>query len=133
MVLPEDNLNLFDSESGSAPSRTWSIDKNAGRIAGECDGIASVRQAVEIILNTERYRWQIYRPSSGVEYDGLVGADRGYVAVELGRRIEEALKMDDRVLGIENFSVDFNGSDLSASFTVQTVFGLTDSVEVAIR
>ena len=72
------------------PSRTWYINRETRRIQGEVDGLAAVRQAVEIILNVERFRWQIYRPYSGMQWEGLIGQDPGYVASELQRRITAA-------------------------------------------
>ena len=59
------------------PSRTWYINRETRRIQGEVDGLAAVRQAVEIILNVERFRWQIYRPYSGMQWEGLIGQDPG--------------------------------------------------------
>ena len=116
------------------PGRTWYIDKTTNRIRGECDDWLAVRQAVEIILNVERFRWQIYRPYSGMQWDGLIGQDPGYVALELQRRITEALTMDDRVRGISNFTYTVTGDQLSASLTVNTVFGEYEtSVEVNLR
>lgn len=116
------------------PSRTWYINKETQRIQGEVDGLAAVRQAVEIILNVERFRWQIYRPYSGMQWEGLIGQDPGYVASELQRRIAEALTMDDRVRGISNFTYTVTGDRLSASLTVNTVFGeYESSVEVNLR
>lgn len=113
------------------PSRTWYINKETNRIQGECDGWQSVRQAVEIILNVERFRWQIYRPYSGMQWEGLIGQDPGYVASELQRRITAALTMDDRVRGISAFSYSVSGNTLTASLTVDTVYGDTQtSVEV---
>ena len=115
------------------PSRTWYINKETGRIHGECDGGRSVKQAVEIILNVERFRWQIYRSYSGMQWEGLIGQDPGYVASELQRRITEALTMDDRVRGISDFTYSIEGNTLSASFTVNTVYGSEPtSVEVNI-
>ena len=103
------------------------------RIQGECDGWQSVRQAVEIILNVERFRWQIYSPYSGMQWDGLIGQDPGYVASELQRRITDALLMDDRVRGISDFAYTVEGNTLRASLTVNTVYGDTQtSVEVNI-
>ena len=117
----------------SQPSRTWYINKEANRIQGECDGWQSVRQAVEIILNVERFRWQIYSPYSGMQWEGLIGQDPGYVASELQRRITDALLMDDRVRGISDFSYTVEGDTLRASLTVNTVYGETQtSVEVNI-
>ncbi len=69
----------------------------------------------------ERFRWQIYRPYSGIQWDGLIGQDPGYVASELRRRVTEALTMDDRVQGISDFSCAVRGEALSASVTVLTV------------
>ena len=116
------------------PGRTWYIDKTTNRIRGECDDWLAVRQAVEVILNVERFRWQIYRPYSGMQWEGLIGQDPGYVASELQRRITEALTMDDRVRGISNFTYTVTGDQLSASLTVNTVFGEYEtSVEVNLR
>ena len=131
-VLPTGNLPEVTFQQ--QPGRTWYIDKASNRIRGECDNWQAVRQAVEIILNVERFRWQIYRPYSGMQWDGLVGQDPGYVASELQRRIREALMMDDRVRGISNFSYTVTGNKLSASLTVNTVFGSYEtSVEVRLN
>lgn len=107
----------------SQPSRTWLIDPESGRITGECDGYKAVKQAVNIILNVERYRWQIFQPYSGMEWEGLLGQDPGFVAAELQRRLEEALTVDDRVTGVDDFSYTVQGQTLTASFTVATIYG----------
>lgn len=133
-TLPTASIDLSTGVSFvSQPSRTWYINKETGRIQGECDGWQSVRQAVEIILNVERFRWQIYSPYSGMQWEGLIGQDPGYVASELQRRITDALLMDDRVRGISDFSYTVEGNTLRASLTVNTVYGDTQtSVEVNI-
>lgn len=116
------------------PSRTWYINRQTGRVQGEADGLAAVRQAVEIILNVERFRWQIYRPYSGMEWSGLIGQDPGYVASELQRRLRDALRMDDRVRGISDFSYRVKEDSLTASLTVNTVYGDTQTtVEVTLN
>ena len=124
-TLPTSTIDLSAGVSFvSQPSRTWYINKETNRIQGECDGWQSVRQAVEVILNVERFRWQIYSPYSGMQWDGLIGQDPGYVASELQRRITEALKMDDRVRGISGFTYAVEGDMLRASLTVNTVYGV---------
>ncbi len=116
------------------PSRTWYINRQTGRVQGEADNLAAVRQAVEIILNVERFRWQIYRPYSGMEWSGLIGQDPGYVASELQRRLRDALRMDDRVRGISDFSYRVKEDSLTASLTVNTVYGDTQTtVEVTLN
>lgn len=133
-VLPQSSVNLTNGvEFVQQPSKTWYIDKTSNRISGTVDGLAAVTQAVDIILNVERFRWQIYQPYSGTQWDGLLGQDPGYVASELQRRITAALTMDDRVKGISNFSYTASGDILTASFTVNTVYGDTQTtVEVNV-
>lgn len=131
-VLPQSPTDL---SSGvvivQQPSLTWYINKETNRIQGNTDGLEAVRQAVDVILNVERFRWQIYSPNSGMLWAGLIGQDPGYVASELQRRITDALSVDDRVRGISDFSYTVDGNSLSASFTVNTVYGSTQTtVEV---
>ena len=115
-VLPENSIDLSGGvEFVAQPSLTWKI--------GTCDGYDAVKQAVEIILNVERYRWQIYQPASGMQWEGLVGQDAGYVATELQRRLQDALLADDRIIGLKNYEYSINGQNLTVSFTVETVYG----------
>ena len=116
----------------SQPSLTWYCDQAAGRIQGTVDNYDAVFQAVQIIMNTERFYWQIYKPSSGVTLTDLIGQNPGYVAAMLQRRCREALKMDDRVIDIDSFSYTFDGSNLTATFRVLTVYGnIIQDVEVS--
>ena len=133
-TLPQSSVNLTGGvEFVQQPSLTWYVNQEAGRIQGEITGIESVTQAVDIILNVERFRWQIYRPYSGVQWNGLIGQDPGYVSSELQRRITAALTMDDRIRGISDFSYTTSGNTISASFTVNTVYGDTQTtVEVNV-
>lgn len=134
-ALPESGtVNLAQGvQFEQFPSHTWYIDKKTGRIRGTADGLQAVRQAVEIILNVERFRWQIYRPYSGMQWEGLIGQDPGYVASELRRRVTEALGMDDRVRGVSGFSYSVDGAALSASMTVNTVYGdMQTTLEVTL-
>lgn len=132
MATPTNNLPQV--EFVQQPSRTWRINRDTLRIDGETDGYGAVRQAVEIILNTERFRWQIYRPYSGVELEILVGQDAGYVSMELRRRVQEALMADDRVTGISDYAFLIRGDTLYAMFTVSTVYGdIETGMEVALN
>jgi len=134
-VLPQAD---FDFSAGMVvrdrPSLTWQKDPATLRLRGRCDNYEAVRQAVEAIVNVERFRWQIYSPNFGMELDGLLGAEPGYAASELRRRLSDAFLPDSRILGIRDFTWSFSGVSLSASFTVRTVFGdVPSSVEVELR
>lgn len=131
-VTPTATIPL-DVQYTNEPGLTWYIDQSSKQIQGYCDGYEAIKQAVDIILHTDRFKWQIYDPSSGVDYSGLIGQDGGYVAAELQRRIREALMMDTRVLGISNFIYSLSGDSLTVEFTVNTVFGaVPESLEVAL-
>ena len=80
-VLPENTgVNLSNGVSFvQQPSKTWFINQDTQRIQGDVDGYQAVKQAVDIILHVERFRWQIYSPYSGMQWNGLIGQDPGYV------------------------------------------------------
>ncbi len=133
-VLPASALSIEGGVSfEQQPSLSWYINKDTGRIEGTVDGLQAVRQAAEIILAVERYRWQIYRPYSGMEWAGLIGQDPGYVGAELQRRLVDALTVDDRITGISDYDYTIDGQKLRATFRVNTVYGsYTDEQEVTI-
>ena len=100
-TLPE--VVGFDTDIvvASQPSKTWIIDRNTMQVSCMDKGLEAVRQAVEIALNVERYRWTIYSANYGSELDGLVGEDEAYIIAEIPRLIEGALSPDSRVVSVE--------------------------------
>ena len=133
-TLPQGNgINIQNVVFQSQPGLTWWRDPQTNRIVGQVDGFQAVAQAVEVMLSVVRFRWQIYKPFFGVTWDGLIGLDVGYVAAELQRRVREAVMIDDRVTGVSNYSYTFDGDNLTAIITVNTVFGpVNQSVEVRL-
>ena len=88
---------------------------------------------MEVIVNVERFRWQIYSPNFGIELDGLLGNEPGFAASELQRRLSDAFLPDSRILGISDFSYTFEDGVLTAEVTVNTVFGpVKTGVEVTV-
>ena len=133
-TLPQSEIDLtrgvvFQDQ----PSLTWMADPVTHRLRGRGDNYEAVRQAVEIIVNVERFRWQIYSPNFGIELDGLIGSEPGFAASELQRRLTDAFLPDNRILGISDFSYTFQDPVLTASVTVNTVFGpVKTGMEVAL-
>ena len=105
------------------PSLTWIADPVTKRLRGRGDGWEAVRQAVEVIVHVERFRWQIYSPNFGTDFDGLLGNEAGFAASELKRRMTDAFLPDNRILGISDFAYTFQDAALTAAVTVDTVFG----------
>lgn len=123
-TLPE--VVGFDTDIviASQPSRTWIIDRDTMQVAGMDEGLEAVRQAVEIALDVERFRWTIYSANFGSELDELVGQDEALITAEIPRLVEGALSQDDRVLQVEGYTFTRTGPDsMQISFTVRTVYG----------
>lgn len=128
-TLPE--VVGFDTDIvvASQPSKTWIIDRNTMQVSCMDKGLEAVRQAVEIALNVERYRWTIYSANYGSELDGLVGEDEAYIIAEIPRLVEGALSPDSRVVSVDDYTYTRTDTNsLTVSFTVHTVYG--DIVEV---
>lgn len=114
------------------PSKTWIIDRDAMQVSRMDEGLESVRQAVEIALNVERYRWTIYDANFGSELDGLAGEDEAYIIAELPRMVEDALSPDSRVIAVDNYVFTrLDTTSMRVTFTVHTVYGdIQEGVDV---
>ena len=113
-----------DINVASQPSKTWIIDRSTMQVACMDEGLKAVRQAVEIALNVERYRWTIYSANFGAELGDLVGQDAALITAEIPRLVESALSVDDRVVRVDSYRFTRSGaSSMHVSFTVHTVYG----------
>ncbi len=123
-TLPENvglNVSLDYVEK---PTNTFIIDWSTKQIGGMDAGLAAMRQAAEIILQNERFKWQIYSSNFGSELEDLVGEEYDYVISEFPRRIEDAFSADKRFLSVENFVFsEVEKNSIHCSFEVVTVFG----------
>lgn len=113
---------------------TFKIDgRDYDRLNGNIDELESVRQAVYLILSTERYAHPIYSWDYGIELMDLIGKPMTYVISELPRRVEDALTQDNRITSVQNFEFDRKGKRLHCSFEVVTDLGnLPTEVEVEV-
>lgn len=122
-TLPENVGFATEIEYVSQPSLTWLINRQTMRVQCMNEGLDAVRQAVEIYLNTVRFRWQIYTPRIGTELDTLIGEESDLIESELPRMVTEALEVDDRVLEVRDFEFTIAGDSMTVTFVVVTVFG----------
>lgn len=102
-------------------SNTYLVQNN--RIIGMGDNYEAVKQAVEIIFSVERFQWQIYSSNFGTDYRGAIGITPQVAANILHKRVEDAIKADERMTGITDYTWDVNRDNLIVSFTVNTVYG----------
>ncbi|MBQ3614604.1 MAG: DUF2634 domain-containing protein [Anaerotignum sp.] len=104
-------------------SLTWRISEERAEARGTVDELEAMKQAVWKILQTERYRYEIYDWNYGLELEELYGKNKTYVIPELKKRIEEALLADDRVTAVTDFSFVQEKNSVTAEFMVHTIFG----------
>ena len=121
MIPNSTNVELTNYEI--QPSVTYKLDLENKRIMGTVDNSDSVFQAIQKILNTDKYAYDIYDWNYGHELLKLVGKEFSYIEVKLPQIIEEALLQDDRIKEITDFEITQLSIDtLSVSFRVITIF-----------
>lgn len=116
------------------PTLTWYIDPVTKQIRGFTDELTAMTQAVETYLRIERYKFPIFSPNAGVEFEDLTGQDYGYITSEIRRRVDDAFLPDTRITGTGDFvfTPDFPNSSLLVEFPVYTVYGnLPGKLEVS--
>ncbi len=115
-----DSLSFSDTRS----SKNYKMHLDTLRIKGYVDELMAMEQVIYKILNTERYRYEIYSWNYGIELESLFGQHVTYVLPELERRITEALTQDERISGVDSFEFDISKKKIVvASFWVRTIYG----------
>ncbi|PKM75266.1 MAG: hypothetical protein CVU92_02330 [Firmicutes bacterium HGW-Firmicutes-17] len=128
-MLPEYN-NAVTINTEVLPSKTFAAGESE---AVMIDNLEAVKQAVEIILDVNRYESPILPWSFGNEMRNLIGEPMDFAAIESERYIKEALKQDDRITDVVDFEFTDNGGALLASYRVVTIYGdFTRETEVSL-
>ena len=129
------NINLLTEEITEQiyPTQTYKVAFNSNRIDGYMDDLEAIKQAVYLILSTERYQCLIYSWDYGVELMDLIGKPMPYVLSELPRRIKEALVQDNRISDVTDFEFERHGKIIHAKFTVVSNVGnISTDLEVEV-
>lgn len=117
-----DEEQLLDDDLIEIPSKTYKVVN--GRVVGYTDNLEAMRQAIEKMLSTERFAYQIYSEEYGSEVYDLIGEQMDLAKAEIERLVTEAIEDDERVLEIDNFMiVEEKEESLTISFEVLTIFG----------
>lgn len=120
-------------EAQEAPSLTYKLDLDKGRIIGMVDGQEAVAQAIRKALITPRFKCLIYDNQYGSEIEeALIAQDatQEYVEAVIEGFVRDALLPDTRILDITDFAIDFEDDAAHISFTAVTIFGQTEISEV---
>lgn len=131
--MPENDNLIADFEEVSLPHGTWYIDFEKNLVTTNITDLDAIRQAVLLILATERYEFIIYSDQYGIELVDLFGENHNYVMSEIKRRVTEALMQDERITGVDNFEYTKTKRGLHVKFTVSCTVGQFDAeTEVAL-
>ena len=102
-----------------------------GRVVGWIDNKQALRQAVEKLLHTERYTYEIYTDEYGIELQSLIGASFELVEAEISRIIKEALLVDERIVEVTDITAQkIDSTSLLITFSVESIFGTLAFEEV---
>jgi len=122
-MIPANGFLPEDFEVAEQGSQTFYLDIDRNAVFGYTDGQEAVKQAIYLILSTERYQYVIFSRNYGIELLDLYGRQMTYVLPELKRRIEEALLQDTRIKSLEDFNFMVSKNTILATFTAVTVHG----------
>ena len=99
-------------------------------------GSERIQNWVQKILITQKGRYIIYNGTGyGINIeDTFVGKNynRDYIRSEVKREITEMLTANEDIVSIDNFNMEVDGSLLTVSFTVNSVYGDINDVKGAI-
>lgn len=120
-------------ETQEAPSKTYSLDLDNGRIIGMIDGIDAVNQAIRKAIITPRFKCLIYDNQYGSEIEDAIianDATQEYIETVIEGFVTDCLKPDTRIISIYDFSVEIKNDSVFVSFKADTIFGETVIEEV---
>lgn len=84
---------------------TYYIDSNTGRITSMVNNADALVQSIYKALDTEKYGYDIYGWTYGLDMDPFVGQDLDYIQTNLPKYVEDCLLQDDRIISINNFNI----------------------------
>jgi len=115
-------------EEREAPSLTYKLDLDTGRIAGKVDGLEAANQYIRKALITPRFRCLIYDNQYGSEIKDTIAsknATEELIRAEIPRLVSDALLCDSRILKVYDFSYEFAYDYCHIRFKADTIFGTT--------
>lgn len=126
------NTEVSAEEFESPPYKTYRLDFVNKRIIGKIDGREAAFQFIQKALSTDKYAYPIYNWYYGNEIKTLIGMPYSYVVTELPRIVNEALKVDRRIIEATDFEFSQASIDaINASCVIRTIYGdINYSLEV---
>ena len=130
-MLPNDYNDdlLQDFTVEIQPTRTYRLNFSGGRSSGMLTGLEAMKQAILLILHTERYKYEMYSWNYGTELSSLIGESFSpHLQVRIQSVIEKALLADDRILSVGDFQFSKEGKEAYlVRFSAETTQGNVES------
>lgn len=123
-----DDEELDTEADDEEPLRDYEIDFRTGQLTGRLiEGLDVIKQRVNIIFGTARYRYGQYSWDHGCELENLIGKNYqpDYIESEAKRMITEALQDEDYIDEITDFKIftSNHGETLTVACTLVTPYG----------
>ncbi len=106
--------------------KEFNYDFKTGKLLnGYVKGIEALKIWIHFALKTDRYKYLINSWYYGNELNTIVGkkTTKGFFYCEVKRYIEECLLVNEEIKGIKDLNIERDGSKLTISFMVLTIFG----------
>ncbi|MCM1364713.1 MAG: DUF2634 domain-containing protein [Faecalibacterium sp.] len=123
-----ENISEEDIEE-TAEIWDYGIDFDTGQLTGEIvHGVDALKVWIFFALQVARYRYRAFSWNYGSETDDMIGKSYGrdYTESEVKRMISECVCCHPNIDSCDNFTVNFEDSLISVSFSIVTDFGDTD-------
>lgn len=129
-ILPSYLLSTIQDQTATSAvveiPREYEVDFETGQLTGRIvEGVDAIKVWIWCCLHTQRFRYPIYSWDYGADMEQYVGQGltAEYMETELRDEIEDALKVNSYITGIEDYSCTHTGSTIDAQFSVVTTFG----------
>lgn len=120
--------NLAETAEKTSPPIEFAYDfENRKILRGVVSGAEAIKVWAYFALQIPRYRYRQFSWNYGTEAEELVGKNYGvdFEVSELQRYITECLLVHPNIREVADFTTAFDGTTLTASFTIVTDFGTT--------
>ena len=105
MALPDSSESITDVtediiDEVNTSTNTWYIDPYTNKMTGMIEGEAALKQMLEYLFETHLGSLDLGISNWGVNLEGLVGQSKDYIVSETLFRLQEAIKVDARIIEI---------------------------------
>lgn len=128
-MLPEGYDDFSQDFTIKKPAtRTYRLSFDGTPSFGMLDGLEAMKQAIFLILNTDRFQYELYSWNYGVELIDKLGQPNSLLLQsKIKSAVVEALQQDGRVQSVDAVSFANSGTGLLVGFTVATTEGTITS------